>query len=160
MSANERSVFQLLDAMRLNDKGKIASIKTAAKTLATMDEKIVIPLYTEHLYFLLSKCGWRVSKIRRHYRFEQKKSKRDFVIKNQVSRQKAYTGMEKDFYKLMNNADFGYDYRNNADNCYFLPIYDEIDELSYVKKYQNVLIKVLATLFHLKFLKDKLRKNF
>ena len=47
-----------------------------------------------------------------------KKFKRDFVIQNQVSRQKAQT----DFYKLMNNADFGYDCRHNADNCYLLPI--------------------------------------
>ena len=41
---------------------------------------------------------------------------------NQVSRQNAKTNMEKDFYKLMNNLNFGYDCRNNADNCYFLPI--------------------------------------
>ena len=39
LSANERSVFQLYDAMRLNDKGTINSFKTIAKTHATMDEK-------------------------------------------------------------------------------------------------------------------------
>ena len=142
-SENERSVFQLLDTMRLNDKGTINSFKTTAKTHATMDEKIAIPLYAEHLHFPLLRCGWRLTKIRGHYTFEQKKFKRDFVIVNQVSRQKAQTDMEKGFYKLMDNANFGYDCRNNADNWY-----------------QNVLIKVLATLFHLKFLKDKLRKNF
>ena len=38
----------------------------------------------------------------------------------------------------MNNAKFGYDCRNNADNCYFSPIYDEIDELSFAKRYQNI----------------------
>ena len=32
LSENERSVFQILDAMRLNDKGKIDSFKTTAKT--------------------------------------------------------------------------------------------------------------------------------
>ena len=57
---------------------------------------------------------------------------------NQVSRQKAQTDVEKDFYKLMNNANFGYDCCNNANNCYFSPIYDEIDELLYVKWHQNV----------------------
>ena len=39
LSANERSVFQLYDAMRLNDKGTINSFKAIAKTHATMDEK-------------------------------------------------------------------------------------------------------------------------
>ena len=37
----------------------------------------------------------------------------------------------------MNNASFGYDCHNNANNCYFSPIYDEIEELSYAKRYQN-----------------------
>ena len=51
LSANERSVFQLLDAMRLNGKGTINSFKTTAKTHATINEKIAIPLYAEHLIF-------------------------------------------------------------------------------------------------------------
>ena len=74
--------------MRLNDKGTINSFKTTAKTHATIDEKIAIPLYAEHLHFLLSRYGWRVIKIGGHYTFEQKKFKRDFVVMNQVSRQK------------------------------------------------------------------------
>ena len=40
LSANERSVFELLDAMRLNDEATINSFKTTAKTHAIMDEKI------------------------------------------------------------------------------------------------------------------------
>ena len=51
LSANERSVFQLLDAMRLNGKGTINSFKTTAKTHATTNKKIAIPLYAEHLIF-------------------------------------------------------------------------------------------------------------
>ena len=98
LSANERSVFQFLDAMRLNDNGTINSFKTTAKTQATMDEKIAIPLYAEHLHFLLTRCGWKVTKIRGHYTFEQKKFKKDFVIMNQVSRQSAKTDVEKDFF--------------------------------------------------------------
>ena len=57
---------------------------------------------------------------------------------NQVSRQNAPTDVEKDFYKLMNNSNFGYNCRNNADNCFLQPIYDEIEELSYAKGYQNI----------------------
>ena len=56
-SANERSVFQLLDLMTLNDKGLINSCKTTANTHVTMDKKFNIPLYAEHLHFLLSKCS-------------------------------------------------------------------------------------------------------
>ena len=37
--ANERSVFQLSDAMRPNDKGTINSYETTAKTHTTMDTK-------------------------------------------------------------------------------------------------------------------------
>ena len=48
LSVNERSIFQLLDSMRLNDEGTINSFKTTAKTHATIDEKIAIPLYAEH----------------------------------------------------------------------------------------------------------------
>ena len=45
----------------------------------------------------------------------------------------------------MNNANFGYDCHNNADNCYFSLIYDEYEELMYAKTYRS----------HLNILKDK-----
>ena len=63
----------------------------------------------------------------------KKKFKKDFVIMNQVSSQNAKTTVEKDFFKLMNNANFGYDC-NNADYCYFSSIYDELEELMYAKR--------------------------
>ena len=77
----------------------------------------------------MTRCGWKVTKIGGHYTFEQKRIKKDFVIMNEVSTQNAKTDVEKDFFKLMNNANFGYDCRNNADNCYFSPNYDELGEL-------------------------------
>ena len=49
---------------------------------------------------------------------------------NQISRQNAKNSAKKDFYKLMNNSIFGYDCRNNIDNCYFTPIYNKVEELS------------------------------
>ena len=61
----------------------------------------------------------RVRKIRSHYTFEQRKFNKEFVTTNQVSRQNAQTDVEKDFYKLMNNSNFGCDCRNNADTCFF-----------------------------------------
>ena len=33
--------------------------------------------------------------------------------------QNPQTDVENDYYKLINNANFGYDCRNNADNFYF-----------------------------------------
>ena len=76
MSANERSTFQLLDAMRLNDKGTMNSFKTTDKTQGTMDEKIAIAFYAEHLHFPLTKCLWKVTKSRGHYTFEKQNSRK------------------------------------------------------------------------------------
>ena len=120
--------------MRLNDKETINSFKTTAKTHATMDEN-------QHLHFLLTRCGWKVTRIGGHCTFQQKKLKKDFVIMNPVLRQNVKTNIEKDFFKLMKNANFVYDCCNNADNCYFSPIYDELEELMYAKRYQTFLIK-------------------
>ena len=54
---------------------------------------------------------------------------------NQNARQKAESSVERDFYKLINNANFGIDCRNNIDNCKFEPIYNEIGEIGFIKKY-------------------------
>ena len=45
---------------------------------------------------------------------------------------------EKDFYKIMNNSNFSSYCRNNTDNCYFTPIYDEIEEVSYIQRYASL----------------------
>ena len=60
---SKRSVFQLLDAMHINDMGVLNAYKATAKTHSTMDKKIFIPLYTEHLHFLIKRCVWLVTKI-------------------------------------------------------------------------------------------------
>ena len=57
---------------------------------------------------------------------------------NQNARQKTETPVGRDFYKLMNNANFGIDCRNNIDNCKFEAIYDETGEVSCIKKYANI----------------------
>ena len=45
---------------------------------------------------------------------------------NQVSRENGEISVKRDFYKLMNNANFGYDCRSNIDNCKITALYDEI----------------------------------
>ena len=57
---------------------------------------------------------------------------------NQKSRQKAISPVECDFYKLLNNANFGIDCRNNIGNCTLKPIYDEISEIAYIKRFDSI----------------------
>ena len=38
----------------------------------------------------------------------------------------------------MNNSNFGYDYRNNFENCYLSPVIDELEQMSYIRKDQSV----------------------
>ena len=57
---------------------------------------------------------------------------------NQNSRKKTTASVEKDFYQLLNNANFEIDCRNNIDNCVFEPIYNEIGEIGYIKKYNSI----------------------
>ena len=38
----------------------------------------------------------------------------------------------------MNNSNFGIDCRNNIDNCILGPLYDNIDEISYIKKFTSI----------------------
>ena len=72
-----------------------------------------------------------------HYTFEQAKFKKDFVVINQKSRQTATSSVEKDFYKLLNNSNFGIDCRNDIGNCVHEPIYDNFSEIAYIKNYTN-----------------------
>ena len=69
-----------------------------------------------------------------HYTFEQSKFKKEFAIMIQVSHQNAAAGVERDFFKLINNSNFCDEGRNNADNRFFQTIYDEIEESSCAKK--------------------------
>ena len=75
---------------------------------------------------------------------------------NQISRQNAQTNVKKDFCKLMNNSNFGYDCRNNVDNCFFQPIYKEIEELSYAKRYQNVFDQQISDFISTEILKSQI----
>ena len=80
---------------------------------------------------------------------------------NQKSRQNSKTSIEKDLYKLLNSANFGYDRRNNLDNSKFEPICDEINEISYVINYHKSLFdKELSPFINSKLLEDEIQKRF
>ena len=92
-------------------------------------------MHLEHLAFVIKRAGWKVTKIHAHLSFEQKQFKRKFILLNQKSWQESKSNIEKDFYKLMNNSNFGYDCRNNLDNCKFVPIFDEFKKVTCIGRY-------------------------
>ena len=95
-------------------------------------------MYLEDLVFCIKRAGWKVSKIYSHITFEQAIFKQKFILMNQKSRQQSKNSVEKDFYKLMNNSNFGYDCRNNLDDCKFVPIFDEYKEITFMNRYHNI----------------------
>ena len=93
-------------------------------------------MYLE-IFFAAVRAGWKIIKIYSHYSFEHERYKNNFILMNQKSRQNAKNSVEKDFYKFINNSNFGYDCKNNLDNCKFVPTFDELKEITYIKKYYN-----------------------
>ena len=53
-------------------------------------------------------------------------------------RKAAETKVEKDFYKLLNNSNFGYDCRNNIGNCNIELLHDGVEEIKFIKKYTDI----------------------
>ena len=102
-----------------------------------MLSKKFIPLYLKEIKFGVLRCGWKVTKLHKHYYFDQERCKKNFILMNQKARQEATDKVESNFCKLLNNANFGYDCRNNLDNCNFEPIMDEIRELDFIKRYHS-----------------------
>ena len=160
MEANERSLFQLLELFSKNEQDKPRSYVCTAKSHATLLPKTCIPLYVEDLRFLIKRAGWKVTKLYSHFTFEQDTFKKDFVLMNQKSRQNAKNNIEKDFYKLMNNANFGFDCRNDADSLKFDPLIDEINEIMYIKKYHNLFDSKIKKFVSSKILEDHIEKEY
>ena len=138
IDACERSVFQLLEQFFMGEKNVPKAYRSTAKANANLFKKTFLPMYLEDSVFCIKKAGWKVTKIHSHLTFEQKRFKQKFILMNQKSRQESKNSVEKDFYKLMKNSNFGYDCRNNLDNCKFVPIFDEYKELTYIHRYHNI----------------------
>ena len=79
---------------------------------------------------------------------------------NQRSRQNAKNAIEKDFFKLMNNDNFGYDCRNNVTNAKFELIIDEINEIKYIKKYHNLFDNKVSNSVNSDILERQIEQNF
>ena len=162
ISPHLRSCSQIMSrAQKKKGKKEIASLPFNSKTHATLNKKIFVNLYAEDLYFLTTRAGWKVTKIYDHYTFKQDTFKRDFVVMNQNARKIAKTKVEKDFYKLLNNSNFGNDCRNNIGNCKLQLLYDGLDEISYIKKYMNIMLdNRYKEFFTIDLLKQQIQTEF
>ena len=79
---------------------------------------------------------------------------------NQKSRQQSKNDIEKDFYKHMNNSNFGCDCRNNLDNCKFVPIFDELKEIIFINRYHNLFDPKISEFVTADLLNANVEENF
>ena len=75
------------------------------------------------------------------------------------ARKTAKTSVEKDFYKLLNNSNFGNDCRNNIGNCKLDLIYDGLEVLKYIKNYNNFDDEIFE-FFSTDLLRENLKNKF
>ena len=116
---DERSVYQLLSNMRVGKKDNILKLLVTEKTHATLKRKKYFPMFLNHIDFLTKRAGWRVTKVYSHCTFELEPFKKDYILGNQIARQEAVAradDVQANFWKLLNNANFGFDCRNNSQN--------------------------------------------
>ena len=155
----ERSVFQLLEQFVKSKKGPRA-YRVLAKARANLFKKIFWPMYLEDLVFCIKRTDWKVTKIHSHLAFEQARFKKKFMLMNQKSRQESKNSIEKDFYKLMDNSNFGYDCRNNIDNCKFVPIFDQYNEITFINQYRNVFDEKVSQFVTSDLLKEQIEETY
>ena len=157
-----RSCSQIMSrTQKKENKDEIVTLPFNSKTHATLNKKIYVNLYAEDLYFLTTRAGWKVTQIYDHYMFKQDDFKKDFVVMNQNARKTAKTKVEKDFYKLLNNSNFGNNCRSNFGNCKLELLFDGLDEISYIKKFSNILQDYrYRESFSIELLKEQIRGEF
>ena len=60
----------------------------------------------------------------------------------------------------MNNANFGYNCRSNANNTKFEPIIDEISKIAYIQKYYNLLDNKVSNFVASEVLEQQIEQDF
>ena len=149
----------MLDNYKESKNGP-SSYRVTAKAHSTMLPKKCFPLYLEDLAFAIKRGSWVVTKIHAHLTFDQSPFKKNFILMNQKSRQESKTNTEKDFFKLMNNSNFGSDCRNNMDNNDFVPIFDEINEIYSLQKYYSLMDPKINNFVSGKLIEDYVNEKF
>ena len=75
-----------------------------------------------------------------------------------LTRQNAKNAIKKDFFKLMNHANFGYDCRNNVKKSKFELI--ELNEINYIKKYYNLFDSKISNFVKSDVLEQQIEQDF
>ena len=60
----------------------------------------------------------------------------------------------------MKNANFGYNCRNNLDNCQFTPIFDAVNEVTYLKRYYNYFDKEVSKFISCDLVRAEAEENY
>ena len=95
MDPYERPCLQLVSVIRRNEeKDRTSSFPYTSKAHSTLQEIKFIPLFAEHVHFLIRRAGWLVSTVSEHCTLGQANFKKEFVVMNQKSRQKATSPVE------------------------------------------------------------------
>ena len=95
-------------------------------------------MYVDHNHFLVKRAGWKVTNVHRYYTFEQDPFKKEYILGNQKARQAAVArgdDVQANFWKLLNNAIFEFDCRDNSQNKRLHLIYDEGKEVDFISKF-------------------------
>ena len=137
---NRRSVYQLLSNMRSGKRSNILSFKAPEKTHATLDPTKRFHIFIDHIHFLIERAGWKVTKVHAHYTFEQEPFKKEYILRNQRARQEAVArgdDVQANFWKLLNNSNFGSDCSYNSQNKSLHLIYNKDMEIEFLAKYED-----------------------
>ena len=81
----ERSVFQLLEQYVEGSNSNPLAYRATAKAHLAMLQKRFLPMYLEHLAFVMKRAGWKVTKTHANLTFEQKRFKKNIWM-NEKSR--------------------------------------------------------------------------
>ena len=133
-------VYQLLSTMRMCKKENVLKFRAIGKSHATLSPKKRFFMYINHIHFLTKRAGWAVRNVYSYYTFEQETFKKEYILGNQRASQDAVArgdGVQGNFWKLLNNSNFGYDCRENLQNKSLHLIYDEEAEINFITKYDG-----------------------
>ena len=140
VSVDRCSVCQLLFTMRTGKRENILKYKATEKTHATIQPEKRFPMYIDYIHFLTKRLGWKFTKVHLYYTFEQELFKKEYILGNHRARQEAVArgdDVEANFWKLLNNANFGFDCRDNSQNEGLHLIYEENTEKEFISKYSK-----------------------